>query len=120
MLGTETALARAMNRAQPKRCLAVISVFAALALPGCGGSNSPPQDPTGASSKPPPDSAANGDPTAGPSDFNTAPSSAAPLGAGEGMAGPDPAQTPVVTSGTGSGDTPINSGAGDAAPVHAH
>jgi hypothetical protein len=59
------------------------------------------------------------DPTMGTSDLNHASNSSAPPGAPASLA--DPAgHPPVVSAGPGKGDTPINSGAGDAQPESAH
>ena len=60
------------------------------------------------------------DPASGTSDLHNASNSAtAPPGAPESAA--DPAgHAPIVSSGSSTGDTPINSGAGSATPEHSH
>ncbi|HTA88023.1 MAG TPA: hypothetical protein VK745_00555 [Polyangiaceae bacterium] len=91
------------------------------AVTGCGGPGSAPlRDPTGAQSNPVPSTPMTVDPASGTRDLNSESNSAtAPPGAPESAA--DPAgHPPVVSSGSGTGDTPINSGAGSAEPERAH
>jgi hypothetical protein len=94
------------------------ATFAAFTSLGCGGSSAPPQAP--AAAQPAAATAQDPDPTMGTADLNSASnSSTAPPGAPASLA--DPAgHAPIVSVGSGNGDTPINSGAGDAAPEHTH
>jgi hypothetical protein len=97
-----------------------IGTLASFTALGCGGSNSPAQDPTGASTSTPANSGNTVDPASGTTDLNSASnSSTAPPGAPESLA--DPAgHPPIVSTGKSSGETPINSGAGNALPEHTH
>ncbi|HEX3772820.1 MAG TPA: hypothetical protein VHV51_00080 [Polyangiaceae bacterium] len=101
-----------------------ITLFAVAAaswvLTGCGTDPPPPpQNPSTVGPVQPADSKGNpavADPASGTSDLNSATNSAsAPPGAPESVADPN-GHAPVVSKGSRSGDTPINSGAGDAVP----
>jgi hypothetical protein len=95
------------------------TVAASLLAVGCGGNPSPPaQNPSTSGPTQPIDTNGNPsvDPASGTSDLNSATNSAtAPPGAPESMADPG-GHAPVVSTGKSSGDTPINSGGGDAIP----
>ena len=119
----------------------LLSSLATLAA-ACGGSNAPAQDPARVDSQS--QQAGSADPAPGPGDPPKTTSSTAPAtpqaapaatpaapAAGAARADDTPPAAPadhatpapptsIINKGSSSGDTPINSGAGDAVPEHAH
>jgi hypothetical protein len=104
---------------KPASSLFALAAAALLAV-GCGSNPAgPPQNPSNAEPAQPAPSA-QVDPAAGTSDLNSATNSAStPPATPESAADPG-GHAPVVSTGSSTGETPINSGAGDAVPEKKH